>query len=53
MRYMYIILGQIGWVAMLCAVAFAVGYLKGERDGSRKGRQPQGHEVDANDEKQS
>jgi hypothetical protein len=36
MREIYVILGWIGWVWLPCAVLFAVGYWKGERDLRRR-----------------
>jgi hypothetical protein len=36
MREIYIILGWIGWLWLPCALLFAIGYLKGERDATRR-----------------
>jgi hypothetical protein len=47
MTEMYIILGSAGWIWLVIAMAFVLGYFKGERDGKRN-RQ----EVIGNDEKQ-
>jgi hypothetical protein len=60
MRQMYIILGWMGWVTLVGAIGFVIGYLKAERDAKRAaaaemektaGAPPA--EVTANDEKQS
>ena len=36
MREIYVILGWVGWLWLPCALMFALGYWKGERDFRRR-----------------
>ena len=48
MKELYLILGWTGWIWLACAVMFAVGYFKGERDARRRAQE----QVKSSNEKQ-